>query len=565
MGVRTWIESWPVYRQLTGERSAGQRRGGDPRRTESCGPGPRPLTGREVDLPVLRGGLRAERLRQGRRGRPDRGRPRHPRQPRPALPEGLGDAPAHHRRRPPPRGPLPAPARRRTGSGWTWRPPWTWSRTASSRTRRESWQWEHEGLRANRTLGMATLGGATLDNEENYLIKKLFTALGVVQIENQARVCHSSTVAGLGTSFGRGGATTFLQDLQHSDCIVIEGSNFAEAHPVGFQWVMEAKARGATVIHVDPRFTRTSALADLHVPIRAGTDIAFLGGIINHVLSTGVGLPRVRPRLHQRRHHRRRRLPGHRGPRRRLLRPRRGHAPLRHRSWQYRDGGEVQAACRGRGRTHEDRERRRRAGRTHSRPGRVARVGRHAGSGRRPPARPRRCSTRGASTRSSSGTSPATPRRWSRRSAGCRARPFLEVCDALTSTTPAAERTTRVRVRGRLDPAHGRRAVHPRGVRSSSCCWATSAGPAAASRRCAATPSIQGSSDIPTLFNLLPGYIPMPHAHARRGPRRVRRGRAAPTRASGATCAPTSSACSRRTSGTPPPRTTTSASTTCPA
>jgi formate dehydrogenase major subunit len=59
----------------------------------------------------------------------------------------------------------------------------------------------------------------------------------------------------------------------------------AEAHPVGFQWVLEAKRRGATVIHVDPRFTRTSALADVHVPIRAGSDIAFLGGLVNHVLS----------------------------------------------------------------------------------------------------------------------------------------------------------------------------------------------------------------------------------------------------------------------------------------
>jgi formate dehydrogenase major subunit len=59
----------------------------------------------------------------------------------------------------------------------------------------------------------------------------------------------------------------------------------AECHPVGFQWVMEAKARGATLIHVDPRFTRTSALADLYVPIRAGTDIAFVGGLINYVLS----------------------------------------------------------------------------------------------------------------------------------------------------------------------------------------------------------------------------------------------------------------------------------------
>ena len=61
----------------------------------------------------------------------------------------------------------------------------------------------------------------------------------------------------------------------------------AECHPVGFQWVMEAKLRGATVIHVDPRFSRTSAVADIHVPLRAGTDIAFLGGVVNFILSTG--------------------------------------------------------------------------------------------------------------------------------------------------------------------------------------------------------------------------------------------------------------------------------------
>ena len=91
----------------------------------------------------------------------------------------------------------------------------------------------------------------------------------------------------MGTSFGRGGATTFQQDLANADVIVIEGSNMAECHPVGFQWVMEAKRRVATIIHVDPRFTRTSAVADVHVPIRAGTDIAFLGGIINYILSNG--------------------------------------------------------------------------------------------------------------------------------------------------------------------------------------------------------------------------------------------------------------------------------------
>jgi formate dehydrogenase major subunit len=61
----------------------------------------------------------------------------------------------------------------------------------------------------------------------------------------------------------------------------------AECHPVGFQWVMEAQARGAKVIHIDPRFTRTSAVADLHVPIRAGSDIAFLGGLVNHILQNG--------------------------------------------------------------------------------------------------------------------------------------------------------------------------------------------------------------------------------------------------------------------------------------
>ena len=65
------------------------------------------------------------------------------------------------------------------------------------------------------------------------------------------------------------------------------GSNMAECHPVGFQWVMEAKARGARVIHVDPRFTRTSAMADTFVPIRAGSDIAFLGGLVNHILANG--------------------------------------------------------------------------------------------------------------------------------------------------------------------------------------------------------------------------------------------------------------------------------------
>ena len=62
----------------------------------------------------------------------------------------------------------------------------------------------------------------------------------------------------------------------------------AEAHPVGFRWVMKAKERGATIIHVDPRFSRTSALADIWVPIRAGGDIAFLGGLVRHIIENNL-------------------------------------------------------------------------------------------------------------------------------------------------------------------------------------------------------------------------------------------------------------------------------------
>jgi formate dehydrogenase major subunit len=92
-------------------------------------------------------------------------------------------------------------------------------------------------------------------------------------------------VPGLGASFGRGAATTYQQDLANSDCILFMGSNMAEAHPVGFRWPMKAKEKGATLIHVDPRFTRTSALCDVYVGIRAGSDVAFLGGLVNYVLN----------------------------------------------------------------------------------------------------------------------------------------------------------------------------------------------------------------------------------------------------------------------------------------
>ena len=90
---------------------------------------------------------------------------------------------------------------------------------------------------------------------------------------------------GLGASFGRGAATSFQEDMQNADCILIMGSNMAEAHPVGFRFPMMARERGAKLIHVDPHFSRTSAMCQQYVNIRTGSDIAFLGGIINYILT----------------------------------------------------------------------------------------------------------------------------------------------------------------------------------------------------------------------------------------------------------------------------------------
>jgi len=81
--------------------------------------------------------------------------------------------------------------------------------------------------------------------------------------------------------------TTNLIDIQNSD-VIMATSNFAENHPVGFQWVMKAKERGAKFIHVDPRFTRTSAVADIHVPLRSGTNIAFFGGLISYAIQNNL-------------------------------------------------------------------------------------------------------------------------------------------------------------------------------------------------------------------------------------------------------------------------------------
>ncbi len=143
-----------------------------------------------------------------------------------------------------------------------------------------------KGQVVNRCEGIASVGSAALDNEECWTYQAMLRALGLVYIEHQARICHSSTVPALAESFGRGAMTNHYIDLANSDCILIMGSNAAENHPISFRWVMKAKENGASVIHVDPRFTRTSTKADIYAPLRSGTDIAFLGGMIKFILDT---------------------------------------------------------------------------------------------------------------------------------------------------------------------------------------------------------------------------------------------------------------------------------------
>jgi formate dehydrogenase major subunit len=92
-------------------------------------------------------------------------------------------------------------------------------------------------------------------------------------------------VAGLAPTFGRGAMTNSWVDIKNADVILVMGGNPAEAHPCGFKWALEAKAKKkAKLIVVDPRFTRTAAVADFYAPIRPGTDIAFLGGVIRYLL-----------------------------------------------------------------------------------------------------------------------------------------------------------------------------------------------------------------------------------------------------------------------------------------
>ena len=278
----------------------------------------------------------------------------------------------------------------------------------------------------------------------------------------------------------------------------------AECHPVGFQWVLEAKARGATVIHVDPRFTRTSALADLHVPLRAGSDIVFLGGIINHVLRqekyfreyvvaytnaasivtddfadtedldglfSGFDADGRQYDFH---------------------------------TWQY-EGREVQAASAHRDQEYEDR----------------------VGTGVRSAGRGEAHGSGGAR----SGTARSDPtlqhprcvfqilkRHFARytpemveQACGVSPELFAKVCAALTSNSGRDRTSAFCYAVGWTQHTVGVQYIRTAAILQAL--LGNIGRPGGGIMALRGHASIQGSTDIPTLFNLLPGYIPMPHAH----------------------------------------------------
>ncbi len=141
-----------------------------------------------------------------------------------------------------------------------------------------------QGQAVNRTMAIASLGSAALDNEECWLYQKFLRSLGLVYIEHQARICHSATVPALASSYGRGAMTNHWIDLKNADVVLMMGSNPAENHPISMHWVMKAKDRGAKLICVDPRFTKSASISQIYARLRGGTDIAFLGGMIKYIL-----------------------------------------------------------------------------------------------------------------------------------------------------------------------------------------------------------------------------------------------------------------------------------------
>src|SRR5688572_29022047 len=131
------------------------------------------------------------------------------------------------------------------------------------------------------------VGSSKHNNEQSQLLCKWVRLWGTNNTDHQARICHSTTVAGLGQTWGYGAMTNSYNDEQNSKSMMFLGSNAAEAHPVSMLHTIHARENGAKVIVVDPRFTRTAAKADMYVRHRSGSDVAFLFGVLYHIFKNG--------------------------------------------------------------------------------------------------------------------------------------------------------------------------------------------------------------------------------------------------------------------------------------
>jgi len=128
------------------------------------------------------------------------------------------------------------------------------------------------------------LGSAKHSNEQAYLFRKFYAFWGSNNGDHQARICHSTTVAGVANTWGYGAMTNSYNDMHNSRAMLLVGSNPAEAHPVAVQHILKAKEQNnAPLIVCDPRFTRTAAHADEYVRFRPGTDVALIWGILWHI------------------------------------------------------------------------------------------------------------------------------------------------------------------------------------------------------------------------------------------------------------------------------------------
>ena len=131
------------------------------------------------------------------------------------------------------------------------------------------------------------VGSSKHNNEQAYLLRKWVSLWGSNNCDHQARICHSTTVAGVAQTWGYGAMTNSYNDEQNSKSLLFLGSNACEAHPVSMLHTLHAKENGCKVIVADPRYTRTAAKADTYVRLRSGSDIAFIFGILHHVFKNG--------------------------------------------------------------------------------------------------------------------------------------------------------------------------------------------------------------------------------------------------------------------------------------